>query len=288
MSMRVVDHDPAGPGVFLRAGLSGLPGANSLPGIAKTGKELPDLTLVRRGVEIDSAHVDRYREVCGFVRRESLPMTYPHLLGFGLTMMLMTDPAFPHAPIGQVHVRNVIRARRALLPNESFDVSVRATNQREHPKGLVYDMLTSVESEGEVVWDEVSTYLRPGRPHPEAAHIAGPEEVPGSGIEWKLPGDLGRTYAAVSGDRNPIHLFALSAKAFGFKQQIAHGMWSLARCVATIESRVPVAAEVDAVFKRPIFLPSRVEFGSRVDSEGVAFGLNRPGDGGAHLAGFAR
>ena len=283
--MRVVDHDPAGPGVFLRAGLSGLPGANSLPGIAKTGKELPDLTLVRRGVEIDSAHVDRYREVCGFVRRESLPMTYPHLLGFGLTMMLMTDPAFPHAPIGQVHVRNVIRARRALLPNESFDVSVRATNQREHPKGLVYDMLTSVESEGEVVWDEVSTYLRPGRPHPEAAHIAGPEEVPGSGIEWKLPGDLGRTYAAVSGDRNPIHLFALSAKAFGFKQQIAHGMWSKARCVAALEGRIPPAATVSVEFKKPILLPGTVVFGSKTKGKTTTFGVQDAHSSAPHVVG---
>ena len=34
------------------------------------------------------------------------------------------------------------------------------------------------------------------------------DDVPPSGITWRLPGDLGRQYAAVSGDRNPIHLYA--------------------------------------------------------------------------------
>ena len=51
-----------------------------------------------------------------------------------------------------------------------------------------------------------------------------------------LAKDLGRRYAAISGDYNPIHLGALSAKLFGFKQAIAHGMWSKARCLAALDA----------------------------------------------------
>ena len=86
-------------------------------------------------------------------------------------------------------------------------------------------------------------------------------EVPPGGVEWKLPGDLGRRYAAVSGDRNPIHLYPLTAKALGFPRQIAHGMWSKARCVAAIENRLPDAVRVDVAFKKPILLPGSVSFG---------------------------
>ena len=65
-----------------------------------------------------------------------------------------------------------------------------------------------------------------------------PEDVPAS-AEWKLGGDLGRRYAAVSGDRNPIHMHALTAKPLGFPAAIAHGMWTKARCLAALESRLP-------------------------------------------------
>ena len=78
-------------------------------------------------------------------------------------------------------------------------------------------------------------------------------------MDWKLPGDLGRRYGSVSGDRNPIHLHALSARLFGFPQAIAHGMWTKARCLAALEP-LPDAYTVDVSFKRPILLPSRVTF----------------------------
>lgn len=51
-----------------------------------------------------------------------------------------------------------------------------------------------------------------------------PVEAPDATQEWSLASDLGRRYARVSGDINPIHLHALSARAFGFRRAIAHGM----------------------------------------------------------------
>ena len=78
-----------------------------------------------------------------------------------------------------------------------------------------------------------------------ARRAARSTRTPTGTVEWRLPGDLGRRYAAVSGDRNPIHLYPLTAKALGFPRQIAHGMWSLARCVAALENRLP-----DAVTRR--------------------------------------
>ena len=80
--------------------------------------------------------------------------------------------------------------------------------------------------------------------------------------EWKLGGDLGRRYAAVSGDRNPIHMHALTAKPLGFPAAIAHGMWTKARCLAALESRLPDAFTVEVRFRKPILLPAKVEFGS--------------------------
>jgi acyl dehydratase len=111
--------------------------------------------------------------------------------------------------------------------------------------------------------------------------------VPGR-VTWRLAGDLGRRYAAVSGDRNPIHLHPLTAKALGYPRQLAHGMWSLARCVAAVENRLPDAVTVEAAFKKPVLLPGTVAFGQEPRDDGIAFSLTSPRDGAPHLLGRTR
>ncbi len=114
--------------------------------------------------------------------------------------------------------------------------------------------------------------------------------MPSSGVTWRLGADLGRRYAAVSGDHNPIHLYAVTAKAFGFPRQIAHGMWSKARCVAMLDPRLPGAVRVDVAFKKPVLLPGSVAFGSRKASgteRDWEFSLTSPKSGAPHLVGRA-
>ncbi len=91
----------------------------------------------------------------------------------------------------------------------------------------------------------------------------------------------------MSGDRNPIHLYPLTAKALGFPRQIAHGMWSKARCIAAIENRLPDAVRVEVAFKKPILLPGKVSFGTATTGDGHTFSLTSPKDGSPHLLGRA-
>ena len=76
---------------------------------------------------------------------------------------------------------------------------------------------------------------------------------------WRLPEDLGRSYAGVSGDVNPIHLYAITAKGMGFPRQIAHGMWTYARTLATLGRTSLEPSSSSVWFTRPVFLPSTVE-----------------------------
>ena len=161
---------------------------------------------------------------------------------------------------------------------------------RDSAKGTLFDLVTEVHSGGEPVWEETSTFLRRGQPA-EGAVDEGLdlETVPSSGTQWRLGADLGRRYAAVSGDHNPIHLYGVTAKAFGFPRQIAHGMWTKARCLAALDGRYPDAVRVDVAFKKPVLLPGTVAFGSRAVSSGDArdwaFSLTSPKDGSPHLLG---
>jgi acyl dehydratase len=284
---RVVEHDPAGLGLMVRAALPVVPVLNRLPGVRKTGAELPDdLVLTRHDVSVDRTRLAEYSEVCGFPVKEDLPLTYPHLLAFGLHMAIMTDASFPFPAVGTVHLENRITRHREIGAGEPLQVTARPEALRPHPKGLVFDLRTQVHSAGEPVWEETSTFLRRGKGEAEApAGGMGLETVPPSGVVWKLDGDLGRRYAAVSGDHNPIHLYRLTAKAFGFPRQIAHGMWSLARCLAALEGRLPAAVTVETAFKKPVLLPGRVAFGSHPEGAGYAFSLTDPGSGAPHLVG---
>jgi hypothetical protein len=249
---------------------------------------LPDLVLSRKAVPVDRSHVDDYARVCGFPRKDTLPLTYLHMLAFPLHLALMTDRSFPFPAMGMVHLENTITQHRALTAEERYDVTVSTANLRPHAKGRVFDVLTEVAVDGQVVWEEVSTYLRRGRGDEAGDRGLELPVVEGSGVEWRLGGDLGRRYASVSGDRNPIHLYAATAKAFGFPRQIAHGMWSKARCVAALENRLPDAVRVEVAFKTPVLLPATVRFAAEQGAgSSLGFSLVNPRSGAPHLAGRA-
>ena len=277
--------------IMLRAALPSVPVVNQLPGIRKTKAELTGLTRSRDAVTIEREHVDRYAAVCGFPTKDIVPLPYPHLLAFELQMGIMADPGFPAPAIGTVHLENSVTQHRPLAVGETVGVTAGVGPSRPHPKGTVYDFVTVVTADGETAWEETSSYLRRGvttgsttdTPSGATDKIFA-DAAPGPLI-WKLPGDLGRTYASVSGDRNPIHLYALTARAFGFPRQIAHGMWTMARCVAALENRIPDAATVEVAFKRPVLLPGSVRFGCTPLEDGFAFSLTSPKDGSPHLVG---
>jgi acyl dehydratase len=275
-----------GAATMLKAALPVLPGVNLLPGVRKSGDGLPDLTLRRERVAVERGEVDRYAAVCGFPRKDVAPVPYLHMLAFPLHMALMTDSRFPFPAIGSVHLENSITQHRPVAVGESVSLELRAENLRTSTKGRAWDMVVTGTVGDEVVWESTSTYLRVGggnKEHGDPGRSFRP--VDPTSAPWKLPDDLGRRYAAVSGDRNPIHLHPLTAKAFGFRRHIAHGMWSKARCIAALENRLPDAVRVEVAFKKPVFLPGTVQFGAEQSETGWDFVLASPTSGAPHLLG---
>jgi acyl dehydratase len=285
MAGRTLDSSPSILPLYARAAAPMLPGASRLPFVPGGGGEIPDLDLRLEDVTIDPAAVAAYARVCGFGLRGHLPPTYPHVLAFPLQMAVMADGAFPFGAVGLVHVENRIEQHRRVGIEEAFSIRVRPTKLQPHPKGRTFSLLTEVRVGREKVWESVSTMLRRGKGDPGAVAVreeggSGSEErfvvLPATAppsAEWRLGGDLGRRYASVSGDRNPIHMHSLTAKPLGFPGAIAHGMWTKARCLAVLDSRLPDAFAVDVRFRKPILLPARVEFASAEDDDGISFSV---------------
>ncbi|MET7292407.1 MaoC/PaaZ C-terminal domain-containing protein [Streptomyces griseoloalbus] len=245
----------------------------------------PRTRLVLPGLRIDPTRLAGYERVCGFpTGEEALPVTYPHVLGFPVAMRLMSGRDFPLPLLGLVHTSIRITRHRAMASTGAYELTVYVDGLAPHRRGTEAAVVTEMRAGEDVVWESRSTYLarhrtsgqQPAEPHaPEQrGHLPVIED-------WRLAGDVGRRYGAASGDRNPIHLHPLTARLFGFPRAIAHGMWTVARCLAA--HGTPDAAEVRADFRAPVLLPGTVTYAAK----GERFEL-RGADDRVHLTGEVR
>ena len=277
----VLSSPPAMPALFAKAALTA----------RGRGGPLPDSRVARTGVRVDADELAAYDRVCRFPLTDVLPPTYPHVLAFPLQVALMSDRSFPLALPGLVHVRNRIDVLRPVRADEPLDLEVWAERFARHRSGATVDLCASASVDGEEVWHGRSTYLARGAKAPEGA----PESDTAVSIRgtrtsatWRIPDDAGRRYAKVSGDVNPIHLSGLTAKAFGFKRAIAHGMWVKARALAALTGRLPDALSVDVGFQKPLFLPSTVTLSTAEAGGGWDVAVRNATSGTGHLVGTVR
>jgi acyl dehydratase len=278
-----LDAPPPLPRVYARAAA----GARS-----RRPRTLPPSRL---GLRLPDAGRDRlagYDRVCGFRLSDEVPPTWPHVLGFPLQMALMARRDFPFALPGVVHLRNVVVWAGPLRTDSALEVEVHAEALAAHPKGTTVDLVTQVRAADEPVWWGRSTYLSRGR----AAVDTGDAAPAPASVEvderqralWRVPADIGRRYARVSGDINPIHQNALAAKAFGFPAAIAHGMWLQARLLSSYGPTLPLAGGCDVAFRSPVLLPSSVRLHDRAVAPGAWDVELRSVAGRVHLSGSIR
>ncbi|WNG49571.1 acyl dehydratase [Archangium minus] len=260
--------------------------------------EVPRLEVRVRHLSPDPRQLARYREVCDFPADGYLPLTFPQVMATSLHLSVLNRPEFPYRLLGMIHVRNQIRQYRRLAENASLSVHVWVEGQREVRQGIEVDLHTRMEQDGVPVWSAVTTMLRRLRgadkrrreERPAGATSTATEEdvlfAHSRPARWSVSEDTGRRYARASGDYNPIHLNALTAIPFGFPRAIAHGMWTVGRCVAEMgEAAEASALTLSSEFRRPLLLPSRVVFQTTaLKGGGVAYRVKSE-DGQPHVIG---
>ncbi|MFV0429201.1 MAG: MaoC/PaaZ C-terminal domain-containing protein [Arachnia sp.] len=268
--------------------LGPLIGKALLPGRRPSPAEgVPQRSVVVADMAITPERLAAYDRVCGFSLSDRVPATFLHVLTFPLQAHLMASSDFPFPLAGIVHVTNEMTLHRPVSLTQRLRLGVHAQHPRPHRKGVTFDMVGEIHAGDELVWRGVSTYLS------TAAELAGEpvatEREPVADVvaaqQWVLAADLGRRYAAVSGDVNPIHLHPLTARPFGFARPIIHGMWTHARALAAFAGALPEAYRVRVQFTKPIALPGRAWFGAETADDGkLRFAVTNP-DHKPYLAG---
>ena len=219
---------------------------------------LPSVAYRVRQVRIDAERARDFDHLMGGPATDLIHPGVLHVLAFPISLALMARRDFPFALLGLVHVRNQVLQHRPVRVGELVDVECRVRDLRPHHKGRTFEAVSTIlGGDGEIIATDVSTYLvrGGGEPSSRARRDFAPPRPTG---RWRLAADVGRRYAAVAGDVNPIHMSALSAKAFGFPRAIAHGMYTASR--AFTESRVDLSRPLrwDVSFDAPVTLPGSV------------------------------
>jgi len=263
------------------------------PALLPEGRTVPRIEGRRTALRIRRSALEGYRRVCGFPADGRLPPTYPHVLAMGVHLAMLTASAFPVRLLGLVHLANHIAVHRALSEDETLDLICWLEGHRETESGQEFQMHTEVSASGAPAWSETATFLaRRPRRGARGAGVPADEGPPPPGARcsvWKVAADTGFRYARVSGDYNPIHLAAATARWFGFRRAIAHGMWLLARVVAELAPEPwSRSFSVEVRFRRPVFLPSSVTLHHWSSPGGIEFRLGSPAAGKLHLAGSIR
>jgi len=269
--------------------------------LARREALLPEGTTVPRldgeveRIGVDSGHLARYREVCGFPDDHCLPVAYPHVLAMPLHIALLTQSAFIVRLMGLVHVANEIEWRRPLPVDRDYRLRSWVDGHEDTDRGQEFLLFTELLDEEGVAWTERCRLLARRRTsgtqasRAARASLKAPRAPAGTQVEsvdFVADHALARRYGRVSGDLNPIHLADFSARWYGFDRAVAHGMWSMARSVAALgpaATREPGRIPVE--FKLPLFLPSKVRLEHWREDDRRTFVLRDDESGRPHLAG---
>lgn len=260
-----------------------------LPGGSQPSPALPRVGHRVRGVRPDAAHLTAYQHLLAERGSDELPSGYLHVLAFPVATSVMVDPDFPAPLLGMVHLANRASVLHPVTVTDELEITTWTQDLRPHKRGAQLDVVAQVSVDGDVVWEGVSTYLAKGLRVPGDAPDVEREDSPAAGeapIVWSLPASAGRAYAAVSGDVNPIHMSALTAKAFGFSRAIAHGMYTAARALSDVGAARGSTYDWTVEFAKPVLLPGKVAVSIDQTPQGAfTYEGRNPRSGKLHLRG---
>lgn len=282
--MRIIEVNKLPSPLVLNLGA--LRSSTKRPGVVTA---LPEVTYIRPKVVVDAKKVAAYAKVCGFSAAHGVPMLFLHMEAFPLAMMLFGSKRFPWPAMGIVHLANRATLHQRVKMGDSLRIEVKTGELLAHDKGQVFTLHAHAYRGDELVWESTWSLLRMGVKQPQGQPYVSElsVDVPLSRqADFYAASGIGRRYGRVSGDINPIHLSAITAKFLGFRRAVAHGMWTKAKTLSMLLPREDVEkADVLVEFKTPLFLPARASLWAMKDEGSAHFEVRNSRGDKPHLRG---
>lgn len=208
-------------------------------------------------------------------------ISYYSILVGKLQLFALSHSKFPLPILGAVHMSNEFELFCSLDENNSFDIDLKIKGFSLHKAGVLFNIESTITQNNKQIWRCISTFLSimklPKSLHAELKKTlsnASPTSkksltetmIKSFGCEQdfteiKFPSNMGKKFASICGDYNPIHTNRILAKLFGFRSCIAHGICAFTKCLTQVSghhvpNHFPLRASV--YFISPIFIPNSV------------------------------
>ena len=224
---------------------------------------------------ITSSWLTEYKDICHWPY-DSVPLLAAQVYAAPIHTYLLAHNHCPVPMLGLVHAGNHITCHTPLALDTPLTVKVWFGATRWKAKGYEFDLHTAIKQQddegdwSQAPWQACTSIFRSvpkSLQELDQNFQAVAEEIPNQphmqSHTLSLEADLGRRYGKIAGDRNPIHLYPWSARLFGFKKPIIHGMWTLARSLSLLvphnDQHTFDQGSLTVRFKKPISLPSEIE-----------------------------
>jgi len=188
-------------------------------------------------ISLDLDNLKAYRQYFDF--KSKLPLTYIYIIAQRALLHLMLHKDFTIAVPGIVHISNEILLNPEFSVNEEFEIKssiyVPVKEGSLFPTAIIQFYQNGIE-----VAKNVSNYIAKRKSTQKRSKREVNEStfgVPSFNENWFVKKSVGKSYAHLSNDKNPIHTSKLFAKIVGFKRPIAHGWFSVSRSVSIAEKQ---------------------------------------------------
>lgn len=223
-----------------------------------------DFWLTLPWQDLSANALNGYQQLFQFAA-EHRPLTSYFLPIQRAQLYCMLKNSFGFSPIGLIHTQNSMRWLHPITPlSQPLQLSTAVQllpSEPEQPlicqfSSFLHPTLTEFPADPSglplVYLSCQSHYLiKRGRSAVQANSYLAPD--PTTAIAgWQVGANAGRQYAKLSGDFNPIHLTNITARLFGMRQAIIHGMHTVATVEAHLRRNQPPLNMLNAQFKRPL------------------------------------
>jgi acyl dehydratase len=270
--MLMAARQPSAVRAGLRLVVEGLRRRGETPPPASAPKRR--VAVEREGIQVAPARLRDFLaatrgEAIGTGPTDSLPPTVASLWETALALELLAVAGVGLPRGGLIHLESEVIPIRPMYASDRLRARVELDRVEAHRKGTVLVLRGRCwNGAGQLSQESVVKLLaRSSTPSLEA----GPRTREDDGsretgwrtlTEFRAAANLGRRYARVSGDYNPIHLWPWSARLLGFRRPILHGACIEAMVAHAIIAEVgggPSALRrLQISFRAPLLLPADV------------------------------